>query len=1014
MGKALTEHRRNESSSIELGSLQLSSAIASSSKFQLVSPVFNAVREHSLLGQIFCEKIDRLCSSDPLVKSVVELVRETLRATKHSQLSQQLSDPRSDTYGVIDGYLKWVALRNEKAPRATPEEQASAKESHPAFQQVQVANIVDGVLLAMLRTGEQITYPDAEIFLKLFTGAAERIQFRVGGFFLNGSINELVESEEAILNGTFNYGSLSYALKKLITLDGGSSIGYQARKEESLVISSDKGEGALVLKVDPAQPLAIRQADAAVISVAQQSSEVRKSLQIMQRVLGELLGAQSPDYPAALEVYHGYTTLLSFSSHMVWQFRGSLDRLFALTFSNGTQEQRELVLDLALNRARHIGSIVKDVPLVGNQALINVRTLYIATSNFLSCCEAPTSDSLQTAINIIDEISRMSSSRDLTPAKARQMYSSIINMRREELASVQDLKGAITVNKKGEELFKVNLSGYSIAGKVKNLSIDGRAERVLEISKIETSLVEDTECVTTLFALFNLARNSGFDSVEIRELQNIHLVRELREKPALLVVESVLDTWDSPSFVMRFTGERGRFSEYLAKEFNLLFKLDLSSEGEILNEAAERVKQEIGGKALGLKVLSEIVRRFGDSSIVVPYAEVSPPDSLVDSVSKRIKSGPIMVRSNASFEYGSPPGLLSSLKVINQQQIPSEVSAYLTMVSGQFRTVSEQGKLDSRDSMQFVVQSAIDVVSSGVVYSSFDGSSEDPVIIEGSIGPCVSATEGLADLVHIRVNKDKFSLSQNFDGDHPQIVFSNNTWHLSYEAADLSRHELQIYKGSAEQIEIASTNKLSELWVNNTYQLEDGGRSPFSPEQIRTISKFAKFAENQLGKPVKLEFGIAPNGTIAIWQMDPASLAVSDRKIRSCLPRSSPSLEIETPFTNMPVVGAGLHVVVEAVGFGSIPKDVPFALVVMTTPLNINFETELVKRYPNCRAVIIPGGSRVNHCYSQARTYFPVIGASDLWERITEKFGRLEWGYQEDLKINIDSNGRSARFALYR
>ncbi len=448
------------------------------------------------------------------------------------------------------------------------------------------------------------------------------------------------------------------------------------------------------------------------------------------------------------------------------------------------------------------------------------------------------------------------------------------------------------------------------------------------------------------------------------------------------------------------------YETYMKGLFQETLQEDLSAESAILGADARAFSITHGGKMLGTKVLEKLVEGFGDQRLkslpaiskLVEGEQIectTPDDFYVHGTSCAI------VRSNAWFEYGSPPGVLSSQHFV-QLTAGELTSIDLRQMVSQYEhthgTYIDVPKLP----FSVLIQPQLFPKASGVMYSSFDANPNDPVIIEASTGSCISATAGLPNIVHYRVHPSGVEIFRNFSGDTPDTIFTGDCAYIDLFEVSLSRRELEVYRTVAKSIKGVGPKEIKELWDSLTSPIPGEPNSPLTQDQLTLLHDFGKYAESQLGKALKFEFSVTDDGSIILYQLDPAHLAVSEEK----LDLGSVEDGFVTPFVNMPCDLKNLEVVIEALssldGAWDGPPTDPFAYMHQTVPLNVSIERELTMPYPQCQAIVSPVGSRMNHCYSEARTYIPFLGVIGLFEGMSD----VKWGHNKGMKVDLRSDGR--------
>lgn len=463
---------------------------------------------------------------------------------------------------------------------------------------------------------------------------------------------------------------------------------------------------------------------------------------------------------------------------------------------------------------------------------------------------------------------------------------------------------------------------------------------------------------------------------------------------------------------------RETYIEYVQRLFQRAKEIDLSAESVFLKEDARTVMHRHGGKHFGLKLLEQLLYDSKHPNIGIPSSLVIHADYLgdhidlpADFVKEDMDTDQCIFRSNASFEYGSPPGFLKSVGMVPVASIQNQKLPF-DMMKKNFLGVKKQYGLDD-DVLHILIQPQLFPRASGIIYTSFDARPDDPVIIEASLGSCLSATVGLPNLVHYRVHPNSIEVYRNFGSRYPTTLFTGRECRIDFIEGDISRRELNTYRQVSNQITFVSEETIKQIWEEKTFPVGAETCSPLRENELRSLYAFGKYAESRLGKPLKIEFAFMETGKLYLLQLDPAMLEVSDQLVP--LHEKEGSIKFRTPFVNMPVTLEGLDVVVEAVNsFGLRAPQEPFIFIPETIPMNMNIEYDLAPGYPQCQAIVSPVGSRMNHCYSEARTYIPYLGVVGFFEAITERFGKLKWGHNKGIKMDVHSDGRWAQVQVYK
>jgi hypothetical protein len=1012
-----------------------------SSLTQLLEPRENQYRTLGFGERKLIERLRTIRDQDPdvnrIITRLVSMFGSEPSVTSPS-LSAELRVPGSTSREVFNAYLAWVGHRGVKDPGDSQQEQERRRALDPALMTPRMGAIIDLIVARIVDLDLPIPDEAAVNLLVLFQGGAERIQIRAETFMINDKIGDLYDTEKALASEVaLPAETLFDAVKTLIDMDGVTPFfGFKPplKPGEERLVGGQKwvkyGQPPPEVSSSALMPvsdsvIATVQRDA-TINVLQQSPSTRIAVSRIENRLSEM-NPSTEEYSQCVDLLGAYSKAIRYDSRKLWASQGLVDKLVEVSILKGTQNHREQALCLLYDGIEKIRGVISKS--FGSSGVLYLD-IYRAVSNLVLGRESWDEETLDFVFEKIVWLQSFNSPLALDTREASKIYEQVLQVRRNEHPDATQLLQAL--QRSGSESQIISYGPYSVQLTVRTVTARGTPGKVLELCELDTTLPYDTEFYETLRRLETIASQHGFTAIQLSDWRNIHQSQAFRdageyeEIPPQKPIGQSSSINYTPTFVKALhpqskaapLQERGTFQEYIRNRFIASELLDLSSESEVLGEEAHRYKQQHGGKYMGQELLRRLLGEFGEPRLqTIPDCNVEhsqlangidlPPTIL----NNELGSTQLIARSNAAFEYGCPPGILHSRGLI---PMPSDGKLHLDceQMHRAFAQVLLDNNLDSRTSFRVLLQPQLSPRAGGIIYSSFAGRSDEPVIIEASLGSSVSATVGLANLIHYRVAGSQISTYRNFSGEVPAVIFHGKTCYIDPVECDPSRRELDLYKSVTPNLQPLRGKQLASVWKDNTFELESEPHSPLKREELELLSRFAKFAERRLNKPLKFEFGIAENGQIYLLQLDPAMLEVSDTALN--VQYRNGDLLLETPFVNMPFNADGLHVIVEAIaGIGSTAPKEPFIFVSETTPLNINIQNELAGPYPHCAGIVAANGSRMNHCYSEARTFIPFIGCVGLRDKLREAFPSLTWGYNTGLKLDIRCDGRSARLRFY-
>ncbi|MCS6760557.1 MAG: hypothetical protein MO852_17715, partial [Candidatus Devosia euplotis] len=313
---------------------------------------------------------------------------------------------------------------------------------------------------------------------------------------LNGDVGSIYETERALLAGVeVDAESVFDAAMTLHGLDGGSPTGFQPPMQEGDFRITERGriESSLVpaevkstalVKVETSVALATRRSN--VVNVLQQSVAASTAVAKMEGAL-TAMDPTTPEFVEALDVYHAFSTALQFHSHKVWQHSGTIDRLAAGVVENGNTRHRHAMLDylygdseklrqtMRTTKPYHRDTNVRDVTLALHRLILALPTLDEAALDFI--------------FDNVDRLKTIDDADQLSAEDATSWYAEIQSYRRAAPLDERPVLAAM----KNEEPTTAMLGKYRVKVCTRETAADGTPGPVLEVSKVESTIKEDSE-----------------------------------------------------------------------------------------------------------------------------------------------------------------------------------------------------------------------------------------------------------------------------------------------------------------------------------------------------------------------------------------------------------------------------------------------------------------------------------------------------------------------------------------